>query len=244
MAITGTAFLLSKLERCLGTENEIKSSPFIVFNVLARCKSQRWNILFTYSCEISVSWLLALTRCGCESTSRTASSIHARARILTSAAKLGDSIGLIYCNSAMIGSIVWIAIQVKLRKRSGFWERQGWLGCSEFEISPNRKYNVNKVLLFLKHFVCNNLPVVYNVPLHCADHLQSWSAIEHRPGARYTTWCAEHIIELLERKYSVKLMARRSPIIMKYGCVPKFVLEQCHAVFSMNHCCYGSARTW
>ena len=85
MAVTGTAFLLGKLEWSVGKENEIKSSPFIVRAIYDAHPS---NILVTYACETAVSSLLVLTRCGCEWTSNTASSIHARARILLPAAKL------------------------------------------------------------------------------------------------------------------------------------------------------------
>jgi hypothetical protein len=73
---------------------------------------------FTYLCEISVSSLLALPGRGCESISRTASSIHAQARIFpsaTSAAVISvhitlndlcrgafDTIGCCDCNNTII----------------------------------------------------------------------------------------------------------------------------------------------
>ncbi len=119
MATTGTAFLLSKLELCLGMENKIKSSPFKLWLIN---ESQLLNIFVTHACESSVSSLFVLTICGCESTSRTASRIHARARITTSWAKLAvtsgyikgkalglracDVIGRRYCNNTIRITII------------------------------------------------------------------------------------------------------------------------------------------
>jgi hypothetical protein len=98
MAATGTAFLLGKLKRSVGKENEIKSSPFIVRDIYDARPS---NISVTYACEIAVSSWSVFTSRGCEWTSNTASSIHARARILFPSVKLavisGDIIGQAPC---------------------------------------------------------------------------------------------------------------------------------------------------
>ena len=156
MATTGTAFLLGKLERFAGKENENKSSPFIVRPIYDARLS---NIDVTYACEIDVSSSLALTRCGCEWTSNTASRIHARARILLPSAKLAvdsgdiigqaacwgarDAIGCCYFNNAISACLVGGQCRPNFPKclTMAFGSEGCWLRCSEFKL---KRFNFPK----------------------------------------------------------------------------------------------------